>query len=405
MPSCYTKPNGSLRGKPIFKPDPDRFLFNIDTLYLNIESHFYEEVMDAGLRDILLEGREHQADYGECLTIDVKVPEYENEIVFEVQKGQAPQYQYSIRNDSMAIYFSKSLRDSSAPIKIQINQFLLWDKGVEKAYKEGLSVLKSIGFVPFLAKLNRVDFAVHSDQFKWNYEDIKKLSYPKNFAGDNYPNPIKLNPFTLDFETVTHGDRSRCYLRIYNKSKEIEVKRKYYFYEIYQSKNMDTTNIWNVEIEVNRPFLKELKEQVDDYYLPIFDDFDYCLEVNGLSKLWSLLMQRYSHDSPFWRVLEKGDKNHFNQIEEYNLDISKDIDSNWDREVAQIAGRMMTGVVNEVDYSLENAIRKFRDKVLDLEMQGKRKYWHELVEKKKAMIHSQTINRQIKKPTPGKNQK
>lgn len=405
MPSCYTKPNGTRRGKAVFKPDPSKFLFNIDTLWLNVESYFYDEVMDAGFREILIEGREYQADNGECLSFDVDVPEYENPVVFEVQKGQAPQYQYSIRNDSMAIYFTKNLRESNSPMKIQLNQFLLWDKGVERAYKEGLSVLKALGFVPFQSKLNRVDFAVHSDQYKWNYEDIKKLTYPENFAKDNYPNPIKLNPFTLDFETVSHGDRSRCYLRIYNKSKEIEVKRKYYFYEIYNNNNMDTTNVWNVEIEVRRPFMKELKEQLEESYYPIFDDFDYCLEVNGLSRLWSLLMQRYSHDSPFWRVLEKGDINHFNQIEEYNLDVSKDINSNWEREVAQIAGRMMTGVVNEENYTMDNAINKFRDKILELEMQGKRKDWHELVEKKKAMIHSHKINRQIKKPTPKTNEK
>ncbi len=405
MPPRYTKNGGTSRGKTVFRPDPDKFLFNIDTLWLNIESYFYDDIMLAGLRDLLIEGREHKSDFGEQLSFELKIPEYENPLVFEIHHGEPPLYQYSIRNESMAIYFSKNYRETHAPMRLDIGQFLLWDKGVENAYNEGLSVLKALGFVPSLAKLNRVDFAVHSDQYYWNYEDIKKLSYPVNFAKDNYPNPIKLNPFTLDFETVYHGDRSRCFLRIYNKSLEIEKKRKYYFYEIYQKKLMDTTNVWNVEIEVRRPFLKELKENVEDHYLAIFDDFDYCLKVNGLSRLWTLLMERYSHDSPFWRVLEKGDKNHFNQIEEYNLDISKDIEANWEREVAQIAGRLITGVVNESNYSLDNALRKFREKVLDLEMQGKRKYWHDLVEEKKAKIHSQTINRQIKKPTPGQDQK
>lgn len=388
--------NYSLEHGTRLVPDAKKYLFNIDTLWLNIDSDSYNDVMDAGVRDLLISGREHLADFGESLTIPVQLEGYENDVLFKVMGAQPPQYQYSIRNDSMAFYFSKNQRENSSSMKIQINQFVLWEKGVELAYSESLNVLKSLGFSPRDAKLNRVDFACHSDQFIWNYADFKKFEYPRNIKDDNKPNFMKLDPVTGDFGTVYYGSRERCALRIYNKSKEILDKNKQYFYEIYNKYNMDINNIWNVEIEVRRPFLKELKND-DNSFISVYNDFDKCLREDGLSRLWSYLMDRYSHNSAHWSTLCLGDVNKFKQIEKHNLVVEKDIDSNFDREVAQIAGRLMSAVIADDDYSLDNAWFKFKDKLFDLERDGKRKAWHELVENKKSLIHSNVINRTIEK--------
>jgi hypothetical protein len=389
MPQNYTKK----KGDRCFA-DPKKYLFNIDTLWLNIDSFHYDEIMDLGLRDLLIEGRTHMSDHGECLPIPIQLEGYDNDVIFEVMGAQPPQYQYSIRNESMAIYFSKNQREKGSSMKIQINQFVLWEKGVEKAYAEALEVLKSFGFMPHSAKLNRIDFACHSDQFTWNLSDFKKFEYPRNIKDDNKPNFFKVDVTTGAFETVYYGSRDRLALRIYDKSKEIKDKNKQYFYEIYRQHDMDINKIWNVELEVRRPFLKDLKND-DASFDSVYDDFDKCLEEDGLSRLWSLLMDRYSHDSQHWTTLKKGDKQKFKQIEQYNLKIEKDIDSNFDREVAQIAGRLMTGVLADEDYSLDNAIKKFKEKLFDMERDEKRKAWLVLVEKKKSMIHSNVINKTI----------
>lgn len=397
MPTTYTKK----KGDRLF-PDYNKYLFNIDTLWLNIDSFHYEQVMDYGIRDLLIEGREHLSDTGEHLTIPITLDGYENDIHFEIQGAQPPQYSYSIRNKSMAVYFSKHVREDSSPMKIQINQFVLWEKGVEKAYEEAKDVLRSMGFLPHTAKLNRIDFACHSDQFKWNLTDLQQFKYPKNIADDNKPNFVKLCPTTLDFETVYFGDRERLLLRIYNKSKEIRNNNKDYFNDMYRKQGMDIHNIWNVEFEIRRKFLKDLKKKDGDEFKPYFNDFDKCLAEDGLSRLWSYLMTKYTLQgkngtSQHWQMISKGDEKKFKEIANFNLKVEKDIDSNFDREIAQIAGRLMTGVLSEEDYSLDNAIEKFKDKLLNLEMNEKRKAWHEIVEKKKAMIHSKIINRTITK--------
>ncbi len=94
------------------------------------------------------------------------------------------------------------------------------------AYAESLGVLMSFGFATGKAKMNRIDFAVHSDQWKWILDDLKTFEYPRNFKDDNKPDFFRLDPCSGEFETVYFGNRTRLQLRIYNKTKEIMKKEK-----------------------------------------------------------------------------------------------------------------------------------------------------------------------------------
>lgn len=399
MPPIYTKKDGKTKtGTQKYKPDPAKYLYNIDTFWYNCRSYYYQEVMDRGLRDILVDGRSYADDAEKQLSIDLKVDGYEKPIKFTVDGGNKPAYQYSLRNDSMAIYFRKNEHEQGSLMRVQINQFLLWEKGLVKAYEDSLQVLKALGFTPYEKKINRVDFAVHSDQFVWTYEDMKTFQWPQNIARDNFPNYIKLDANTGFFETMYVGDRSRLFMRIYNKSKEIKVKKKDYFLDIYKAHGMDEENIWNTEIEVRRPYLKELADYCpdDDDLKKIYDDIDYAIENDGISKLWTHLVAKYGHNSAHWTQLKKGDPKKFVNINSYNLVIARDIDANYQREVPQITGRLMMGVINKADYSLENAVRIFLENYLGDDPTEKRIDFLNRVEEKKARIMSEEINRSIK---------
>lgn len=396
MPSAYTSKNGKdKKGNQRYKPDAGKYLYNIDTLWLNADSINFDEVMGDGLRERLNDGREYYHDHGEHLTIDLKLAGYENPVAFKVMPGEPPLYQYSIRNDDVAIYFSKKRReDNTYPMKIQINQFILWDKGVEKAYFESLCILSAMGFVPGATKLNRVDFAVHSDQWKWNLKDLEKLDYPRNIADDNKPNFFRLDPLTGDFQTVYYGDRTRCQLRIYNKSIEAKKKKKQYFIDLYEKLGMDKDNVWNVEIEVRRPFIKECTDFNGD---KLFDDFELVLKENRLADLWSHLMMMYNHASPHWKTLSDGAaQKGFYKVQGFELLREKDIDSNFEREIAQIAGRLKLAVLNEENFSFKNAIDIFEKKYNE-QLERKNKTWDEEVDKKKRLIQNAEINKKAKR--------
>jgi len=400
LPQLYSKPHGkSSNGSQRFKPDPKKYLYNIDTFWYNCRSHFYQEIMDSGLRQKLIAGRSLTDEEGfDRDIISLKIPNYPNEIEFKIMGGNLPAYSYSIRNDSMAIYFRKNELESGSLMRVQINQFILWEKGFERAYNESLQVLKALGMTPYDTKFNRIDFAVHSDQFVWRYDDMKTFDYPTNFAEDNFPGFHRLNPRTGNFETYYHGDRSRLYLRIYDKSKEILAKQKFYFNEIYEKMGMDKDNVWNFEIEVRRPYLRDLSEYDygSDEFLRLFDDVEYCIQQDGISRLWTHLIHKYHHDSAHFKVLEAGDSTKFQLVNDYNIEITKDIDANFQRELNQIAGRLVTGVLSEEDYSLENALKIFTEaleKRAEEDGLTSEEVWIEKVEKKKSAIQNEVVNR------------
>lgn len=400
VPQCYTAKNGKHKdGSQKYKPDAKKYLYNIDTLWLNVGAAHYDTVMDYALRDILSSGRESRNDDGENTAVEVEIEGYENPILFEVHGGNPPLYQYSLRNDSMAIYFAKNDRkNGQLPMRVQINQFPLWEKGVEGAYLEAMSVLKALMFNVTDVKLNRIDFAVHSDQFKWTFEDMSTFDYPRNIKDDNKPNFFKLDPISGEFGTMMVGDRSRLAIRIYNKTKEIEDKQKYYFYDLYKKREMDIHNIWNIEIECRRPFLKDLvEEHAEDKKL--FDDFNYCLANDGLSRLWSLLMMKYHHNSTHWGMLNKLDK-HFKFNDVHGLTVEKDTAASFEKEVPQILGRLSRAVIAEKDMSLGNAIKKLYEAIPEYEERQKRKgknviTFEERVLEKKSLILNKEINSTI----------
>ncbi|GAC41457.1 transcriptional regulator, partial [Paenibacillus popilliae ATCC 14706] len=45
MPQNYSKPKGSRRGQKQFKPDPEKFLYNVDTLWYTFDALNYDAVM------------------------------------------------------------------------------------------------------------------------------------------------------------------------------------------------------------------------------------------------------------------------------------------------------------------------------------------------------------------------
>lgn len=387
MPQMYTKRNGTDRkGKKLFKPDPKRFLFNIDTLWYTYDAWNYDEVMQDGLQDRLMTGKMLAEDGEGKEYIELPLSRYEYPATFEIAaSGQAPIYAYQMRNKDMAFYFARRRRnDGTFPVKVQINQFKLWELGARDAYLESLEVLTSLGFGYEAAKPNRIDPCVHSDQFYWTLDDLKTLEYPRNVADDNKPNFVKLDPCTGEFETVYYGDRSRCQLRLYNKSIEITKKKKDYFREIYEQHGMDPEKVWNLEFEVHRDYLKGFANK-ETGETNIFDSMDFLLREDGLSLLWThLTSDRFSHDSAFWTQVAAGDPNKFVQCKNFIFRM-KDIDTTKGTEVEQIYGRMQTLVLNEElpedsDYKIEamkrlvNMIHEYEDeKDKDFEEEVKRK--------------------------------
>lgn len=347
MPELYTKTNGTVRGKKQYRPDPKRFIWNIDTMWYTYDADNYDSVMSDGFMQRLEEGKSHADETGRRQYVQVELERYAYPVTFEIEPGgQAPIYAFQIRNKDMAIYFARKRRnDGTFPVKVQINQFKLWELGARDAFVESLLVLSGLGFRYEASKSNRVDLCVHSDQFDWRLDDLKLMDYPRNVGDTNKPDILRVDLCTGEFGTAYYGDRSRLQLRIYNKSKEIEQKKKDYFRDIYLEKGMDPDKVWNVEFEIHRDYLKNFADPQSGE-TNIFDSMDFLLRADGMSLLWTHLMEKFNHPSAYWSTLAAGDSQHFVTCDHHVFRL-KDIDTSAEREIAQIRGRLQTLVLNK----------------------------------------------------------
>lgn len=392
MPLNYTKSNGTVRGKKRYKPDPSKFLFNVDTLWFTYDALNYDEIMDTGFSSKLELGKVFaENDVGFKDYVQVKLERYDYPVTFEIEAhGQAPIYSYCIRNHDMAFYFSKKRRldGRTFPVKVQINQFKLWEMGVRDAFTESLYVLAALGFCYEAAKPNRIDLCVHSDQWDWRVTDFQNFDYPRNFADDNKPSFIKLDPCTWEFGTAYFGDRSRLQARIYNKSVEIKAKNKDYFNRLYESRGMDKDKIWNIEFEIHRDYLKGFAN-AETGETNVFDSMDFLLRIDGLSLLWTHLVKKFCHDTAFWKVLQQGDPDKFVECKNYLFRL-KDIDTSKEREVAQIRGRLQKLVLNEdlpedADMFVES-VKAFVSLCQDYEQEREKDYTEDVYKKRKRYM-------------------
>jgi hypothetical protein len=409
VPQNYTRAHGSVRGKKRFIPDSSHFLFNVDTLWYTFDADNYDGVMgdmlnpDEAKRHGLAETLERGKTVAEGTTskdyIQVKLERYENPFILEIHAGgQAPVYAYQIRNEDMAIYFARRRRnDGTYPVKVQINQLKLWELGAQEAYEESLAVLAELGFTFAASKPSRIDLCVHSDQWRWNYEDFEHFEYPRNFAEDNHPTYVKLDKKTGEFGTVYFGDRTRLQLRIYNKSKEVEDKQKYYFRELYEKHGMDVNGVWNHEFEVHRSYLRDFADE-STVQTRVFDSMDYLLYEGGLSMLWTHLVSRFVHTTAFWKTLQKGDANKFVNCKNYLFRL-KDIDTTEMREVAQIRGHLQKLILKEnipkgSDMKME-AIKKFCSLCTDYEKYKEKNFESEVYRKRRKYMDIEMLKSEL----------
>jgi hypothetical protein len=406
MPNNFTKPNGTNKnGKPQFKINKDNFLYNVDTLYYSAYAENFNEVMNSGFRDFLEGGKENAQKFESKLSFGLDLHKYNYPVTFDIEGFGKTTYSYQIRNEDYAFYFMKEYdeRNSAYPIYVQINQFKLWSDGVLNAYMETQEILYLLGFKVTSNKPSRIDLCCHSDQFKWTVPDLRKFKLPPAMKNPSFEH---LDVDTLEFETVYYGTRGRLQMRIYNKSVELLDKNKFHFIELYEKHGLNPREVWNVEFEVHRDYLKNLCVNGEKGF---YDEMDNLLSDVGLSTLWThLTRDKFYHDSVFWRTMSEGgllaphklsdgDSKFVSRFYQSNayLDRLKDIDDSKEREVAQIRGRLQKLILNkdvEFGSELNEAIKEFLAMVFDYEEKKGISFIDDLYRKRSKFVNQELNN-------------
>lgn len=250
-------------------------IFNIDTLIISFDVLDYEHVIKKYI-NLLEEGKEKSRKH---LYANMDTKEYITikDMEFEIMPTGARGYAYLLHNDLIELRLAmyRSNTKSFYPIVVRFKSGLLWEQGMN-SYSYVASFIRSAFNHIINTKVNRCDLALHMDGLSFNVGDLD--SFVGRFRKDS------LHRCDRTIESLYFGSRTtnKCLCRIYNKTREVIEKRdKYWFFDIWDKSGMDIFNVWNIEFELHRDFLKECK--IDSW-----DDLK-----NNINSLWHYLTNEW----------------------------------------------------------------------------------------------------------------
>lgn len=250
------------------------YLPMIDTMLFFIDIEHYDDVIDT--LAVKLEKKKEQAklalknNSNKLITITV------NDMTFEVLANGKKGYAYILHNDfyevDIAEYRSKN--KDFYPIYIKIKSECLWANGPYKAVDLIWSwVQENIGNV-ITDKISRMDLCCHTDEFKIRPEDIG------SFKGQFYTMCVHFYRRKINAMTFGSSASNKIYGRLYDKVLEINMKKsKLWFYEIWKNAGAVCSQVWNIEFQINREFMKERNiDTVSQAFENIGSIWEYCTQ-------------------------------------------------------------------------------------------------------------------------------
>lgn len=227
------------------------YISNIDTLQFSLDFLNYNNIIATFSSELETKkclAQIYRSDYKSD-----KVLFELNDFVFEILPNGSKGYSYILHNNDYEIDFAsvRSVNISNYPVFIKIKQSSLWALGVKKSYSKILNWISGVFGKPIGEKINRADLCCHTDNinfssFDYNYFKTRATKKNTRICGST------INGFEFGVR------KGLIFCRIYNKSLEIKEKRnKCWFLDIWKSYNADITNVWNVEFELKRNFLRE----------------------------------------------------------------------------------------------------------------------------------------------------
>jgi hypothetical protein len=252
----------------------------IDTLCATIDINNYGNVdFEKPLNiDIIpyLEKQKSEAKSNTTLNMNYKHIIQIGDQSFQLLSNGSKGYAYILHNDAYEIKISqhRSTNENFYPVFIKIKQESLWSKGVHGSWNtinEWIS--KNIGEIK-ANKVSRIDICCHTDELELQDNDIE------TFEGKYHLDTIYRYKRKISTMCFGSGTTGKIICRIYDKTLEVTQKRqKLWFFDIWNSKGLNPDKVWNVEFEINRDFLKEVKlDSVEDTLSNLKTLWKYCTQ-------------------------------------------------------------------------------------------------------------------------------
>lgn len=232
-------------------------LGNIDTLIVSFDIADYEK-NNLALFSKLDKAKEEAASLAKDLTAKDVIVEL-NYVDMKIMGNGKQGYSYLLHNDLLEVNIARfrSKIETFYPVRIRFKSEYIWSCGLKNCWSFIERWTRELFGEITDVKIGRVDPCCHTDIINLQLE---KMAY---FKGSYRNQNIHLSDRKVS--SMNFGSRkSSVYSRIYDKILEVNVTRKKtWFYDIWNSYKMDVNNIWNVEFEIHREFLKE--KQINDF--------------------------------------------------------------------------------------------------------------------------------------------
>lgn len=246
----------------------------IDTLSAKVDvSDFESSTKD--LQEILRRKKE-EAKLAATNQTSTKIVICIGNFNFEVLPNGKMGYAYILHNELYEVNIAqfRSKNKDFYPISVRIKAECLWAYGPERAWENIISWIQNyIGNV-IHDKVSRIDLCVHTDKLNLLYSDIE--TFKGNYFDEN------IYRFRRRITGMNFGSRTNCkiYCRIYDKLLEVkQTGKKYWFFDIWKNAECNCKNVWNVEFQINREFLKDYNiETVRDSFKRLKTLWKYCTE-------------------------------------------------------------------------------------------------------------------------------
>lgn len=249
-----------------------KYISNIDTICILVDIENYEE-NNKELLEYLLQEKEKaklnaisNASYKHMINI--------NDMDFEILNSGKKGYAYILHNSGYQIDIAqyKSKLENFCPLQIRISSEYLWAYGLSNAWSMIYNwLVETFGNV-ISEKVCRLDLCTH-------VSDIDLITdYDISYKGKFKKRETFYNGKNINAITFGRRQSKNIYCRIYNKSLEVrEKKQKMWFYEIWESKDMNIKNVWNIEFEIKSEFLRRFNiDTINDTLEHLQDLWLFC---------------------------------------------------------------------------------------------------------------------------------
>lgn len=221
---------------------------------------------------------------------------------FQIMPNGSPGYAYILHNDAYEVKVAqfRSRNEKFYPVYVKIKSQFLWSKGAADAWriiKEWIAA--NIGEIKD-SKINRIDLCCHTDELELTDADID------TFEGRYHVDTIYRFRRKMNAIYFGSGSTGKIYCRIYDKVLEIvQKKKKLWFIDLWNERGLNPNRAWNVEFEIKRGFLKEIKmDGVDETLQNLKSLWEYCTKSWIVKKVLDRTRIENCPVSPEWQSIQ-----------------------------------------------------------------------------------------------------